>query len=76
MTDELLPLAERQLADAKRLAELGTLDPFLLLDALLRVHDANLHAIDEAQRVALATIACNTFTWLEPLARVATGDPR
>jgi len=76
VTDELLPLAERQLADAKRLAELGTLDPFLLLDALLRVHDANLHAIDEAQRVALATIACNTFTWLEPLARVATGDPR
>ncbi len=76
VTTQLLPLAERQLADARRLAELGTLDPFLLLDALLRVHDANLHVVEQAQRVALATITCNTFTWLEPLARVATGESR
>ena len=76
VTTQLLPLAERQLDDGRRLAELGTLDPFLLLDALLRVHDANLTAIDEARRVALATITCNTFTWLEPLARATTPEPR
>ncbi len=74
VTTELLPLAERQLADGRQLAELGTLDPFVLLDALLRVHEAHLLAVDGAEALAESAVALNTFAWQAPLAPVRAGE--
>lgn len=58
--EELVPLADRQLADCRRLAELGQLEPLLLLDALVRAHDARQQAIDAALEHALAIAAQNS----------------
>lgn len=58
---ELLPLADQQLADGRRLAELGQLDPLLILDALVRAHAARAHAVDAELAEAMATIARNAL---------------
>lgn len=73
---ELLPLAERQLTDAKRLAELGTLDPFLVLDALVRVHDAEQQLLTDAERAAIAAVELDTFAWTDPLPMPVPGTAR
>lgn len=76
VANELLPLAARQLDETRRLAELGTLDPFLLLDALVRAHDAQLAWLDDSAAAAVAAAELDTFTWTDPLAKPATGDAR
>lgn len=76
VADELLPLAARQLDETRRLAELGTLDPFLLLDALVRAHDARSQWLDDTAAAAVAAAELDTFTWTDPLAKPATGDAR
>lgn len=58
--ERLVPLADQQLADGRRLAELGTLEPLLLLDALSRAHEARLTALDAALQEALAVVTLNT----------------
>jgi hypothetical protein len=60
---ELLPLAERQIADAKRLAELGQLDTLLLLDALTRSYEAQVATIASARAEAEAIVERNSLFW-------------
>ena len=60
---ELVPLAERQVADGRRLVELGQLDTLLVLDSLLRGHQAKAAAIDAALAEAEATIQLNSLFW-------------
>ncbi len=59
VTERLLPLADQQIADGRAMAELGQLDPVLLLDAIARAHDARLAALDATLREALAVIYIN-----------------
>ena len=60
---ELLPLTERQVADAKRLAELGQLDTLLILDAVTRAYEAQLAAVASAVAEAEATVELNSLYW-------------
>lgn len=62
---DLLPLAQQQVDDVRRLIELGRLDTLLLLDALTRSFDARAAAIEAAVSVAEATVALNTLFWPE-----------
>ncbi|MBM4059652.1 MAG: hypothetical protein FJ265_00945 [Planctomycetes bacterium] len=80
---ELLPLAAQQLEDGRRLAALGDLDTLLILDALVRTHDARLQALDAGLAAAAAHAATEALFWpdglLPPAARPAptrSGDPR
>lgn len=60
---ELLPLTERQVADAKRLAEIGQLDTLLILDAVTRAYEAQLAAVASAVTEAEATVELNSLYW-------------
>jgi cobalt-zinc-cadmium efflux system outer membrane protein len=53
----LIPLADQQLADVRRLADLGELDPLLLLETIVRTHDAKLRLIQARLAEASAAIA-------------------
>lgn len=59
----LVPLAEQQVADGRRLVELGQLDTLLILDSLLRGHQAKTAAIDAALAEAEATVELNSLFW-------------
>lgn len=61
--EQLVPLAEQQVADGRRLAELGQLDTLLILDAFTRSYDAKALAIEAALAEAEATIEINTLYW-------------
>jgi outer membrane protein, heavy metal efflux system len=51
MIDEVVPLVDRQYADARRVAELGEVDTLLLMDTLQRQYEARLKLIElEATR--------------------------
>lgn len=63
---ELVPLAERQLADSKTLAEHGALEPLLLLDSLTRVHAARLAALEARTERALRAVDITALTWIRP----------
>jgi cobalt-zinc-cadmium efflux system outer membrane protein len=58
IAQQLVPLAEQQLADGRALADLGRLQPLLLLDALGRLYDARSAAVDAelAEAEALAAL--------------------
>lgn len=58
---ELLPLAERQVDDCRRLAALGQLDPLLILDALVRDHGAKTVATAARLELDEATIALDAL---------------
>ncbi len=60
---ELLPLTESQVADAKRLAELGQLDTLLILDAVTRAYEVQLAAVASAVTEAEATVDLNSLYW-------------
>jgi hypothetical protein len=68
---ELVPLAEQQVEDGRRLAELGQLDTLLQLDALLRAHAAVTSALDTAVEEVLAVVKLNELFWPE----LAAGKP-
>jgi outer membrane protein TolC len=53
----VVPLADRQLDDAGRLAELGELDPLVLLDSVVRGHDTRLSLIDARLSESQAAVA-------------------
>ncbi len=75
VASELVPLAERQVDDCRRLAELGQLEPLLLLDALGRAHEARLHGLEAVLDHALAVAALNAACGL-PADGQPQGDPR
>ena len=58
---ELVPLAEKQVDDCRRLAELGQLDPLLILDALVRDHDAKARTAEARLAVDEAVVALNAL---------------
>jgi outer membrane protein TolC len=60
---ELLPLAEKQVADAKRLADLGQLDTLLILDAVTRSYEARVAAVASARAEAEAVVEVNSLFW-------------
>jgi hypothetical protein len=68
---QLLPLAEQQIADARRLADLGRLDTLLILDAITRSYEAKAAAIAVALAEARATIELNALYWPE----LTSADP-
>ncbi len=70
LVDQLLPLAERQLVDARTLAERGDLDPLLLLDSLTRLHTARLEVIRATLAEAHARSDIEALFWQVP------GDPQ
>ncbi|MCA8916529.1 MAG: TolC family protein [Planctomycetes bacterium] len=51
---ELAPLADKQIADAERLAEVGEFDALVQLDAWTRRHEARLQVLDATLTEALA----------------------
>ncbi len=61
--DQLVPLVEQQVSDGRRLAELGQLDPLLLLDSLVRQHEAKVQVLEAALAEARATARVNSFSW-------------
>ena len=65
LESELAPACREQLADATRLAELGELDPLLLLDAVTRLYEAQRDALTAAVDEAAATAAENSLFWPE-----------
>jgi len=52
--DELAPLVDQQVGDAKRYADLGEFDALVQLDALSRRHEARLQVLDSTLQLALA----------------------
>lgn len=62
---ELIASAEEQLARGRALADLGQLDVLLILDAVLRVYEAQSLALDAAVAESLATIERNALYWPE-----------
>jgi cobalt-zinc-cadmium efflux system outer membrane protein len=60
---DLLPLAEQQVAEGRQLANRGQVDPLMLLDALLRDHNARLLALETATTATLTEIARNSLFW-------------
>jgi outer membrane protein TolC len=60
---QLVPLAEQQVVDGRKLADLGQLDVLLVLDALGRSFDAKALAIEAALAVAEATVEINALFW-------------
>lgn len=60
---QLVPLAEQQIADGRRLVDLGRLDTLLILDALTRSHEAKILAIDTAFAEVEATNEINSLFW-------------
>lgn len=69
---ELVPLANRQLEDSRALAENGTLDPLLLLDAVGRAHDAGVAEIEAVLEQALRAADLAALTWIPSPAPGAT----
>lgn len=64
MVDEtLLPLCASQIADVRRQAELGHLDPLLILDAVTRTHEARFALLDARLAAAEATAQKNACFW-------------
>ncbi len=57
LESNVVPLADRQLADARRLAELGELDPLVLLESVVRGHDTRLALIDARLGESQAAVA-------------------
>lgn len=53
--EELAPLADQQVADALRLAQLGDLDTLVLLEALKAAHEAKLDILDARLSLALVS---------------------
>lgn len=74
ITTNLLPLVAQQVDDGRRLAELGTLDTLLILDALVRAHHARLQALEATLAAAEATVASNALFWPD-LLPTATEPP-
>lgn len=72
---ELVPLCERQLQDVHRLAELGRLDPLLILDALSRAFAARAATLDAAIAEAEAIAAENAHFWPADAMPAATTAP-
>ncbi len=67
--ERLAPLAAQQVEDCRRLADLGQLEPLLILDAVVRDHAARDLVIDARLERAEAAIACNAmFTTTESAA--------
>jgi outer membrane protein TolC len=73
---ELVPLAQQQVADSRRLAELGQLEPLLILDALVRTYGASTQALAAALAAAEATVAINSLFWNELPAADGGGESR
>ncbi len=63
LATELLPLTEQQVADAKRLTELGQLDTLLILDAVTRAYEAEFAAVASAVTEAEATVELISLFW-------------
>jgi outer membrane protein TolC len=64
----VVPLADRQLSDARRLAELGELDPLVLLESVVRGHDTRLALIEARQRESEASISIDEIIGPPPVA--------
>lgn len=60
---QLVPLAEQQIVDSRRLADLGQLNTLLILDTLQRSYEAKALAIEAALAEAEATIEINSLFW-------------
>lgn len=52
---ELAPLADQQVADARRLGQLGDFNTLVLLEAIKTAHDAKLEVLDSRLSVTLAS---------------------
>jgi outer membrane protein, heavy metal efflux system len=52
----VVPLADQQLADVRRLVELGELDPLLVLETVIRTHETKLRLIDSRVAESMAAI--------------------
>lgn len=60
---ELVPLAEQQVVEGRRLAELGQLDTLLILDAVTRAYEAKAMALEAVLAETEATIEINGLFW-------------
>lgn len=76
LESELVPACRDQLTDATRLAELGELDPLLLLDAVTRLYEAERDALAAAVDEAAATAAENSLYWPEGCDPRAVTEPQ
>lgn len=75
---ELLPLAARQVEDCRKLAELGQLEPLLILDAVVRDHDARMLAVEAALHRTEAAVTMNALfgdLFGDPLASPPVANP-
>lgn len=69
---ELAPLADQQLADARRLAGLGEFDALVLLESIKSAHDAKLAILDARVNVTLAAARLDALLGDDPPAPPST----
>jgi cobalt-zinc-cadmium efflux system outer membrane protein len=69
----VVPLADRQFEDARRLAELGELDPLVLLESVVRGYDTRLSLIDARLSESQAAVAIDEI--VGPPARQSAVEP-
>lgn len=65
---QLVPLVDQQVAEGRRVLELGRLDTLLLLDGLVRSQAAKSRVLDAVLAEAQATAQVNSFFWPSLLA--------
>jgi outer membrane protein TolC len=63
---ELLPLAEAQINDARQMAELGEFDVLLTLESVVRAHDTNVQLIKARLAEAMAASVLRALCVQEP----------
>lgn len=57
LESSIAPLADRQLQDARRLAQAGELDPLVMLESVVRAHDTRLSLIEARLNESQAAVA-------------------
>jgi outer membrane protein, heavy metal efflux system len=70
----IVPLADRQLEDARRLAELGELDPLVLLESVVRGYDMQLSLIEARLSESQAAVAIDEIVG-PPSSPTTTTEP-
>lgn len=72
---DLLPLAEAQIADERRIAELGELNVLLTLESIVRVHETKVRLIDARLAEAQAAFDLQALLGPEPIMDSEGGTP-
>jgi outer membrane protein TolC len=74
LEEEVVPMVDQQYADARKVAELGEVDVFVLLESLVRQLEAKLQLIDAQLAESLAAVRLVNLIGPEPITPAAPAE--